>query len=286
MDKKLLWVWILALASCCTYAEQARGLFNYESVWRIVYFKASEQFVNQRPEQDNNPNQGFYYIYNILIKYAHSFAPMSAVESEMLASALAESEKLYLINEDGYQVIYVGDHFISDGFGWVALQDDDYQKLVNLLLVRKSRVGDVFNGQVEQTLKGYSDDAKRYLVANRDSTLARSQDRSQDRNQETKMKMGASQIQNDDIQVGSSQSSVNNHEASAHSGFKISIESGVARQFSINKSSPSGLGLETENYSAPKNDHSSTGYFIKMSVAIFVMACLFLGGRLLRQRKK
>lgn len=126
--------------------------FDYSKTWRIIYFQGDNQFVNQRPV-DYNPNQGFIFIYEILEKYVGRMQPFSDPPSEAEIKSLGIWTQLYLVNDAAYKELFLGDHTLSDAKGWVLMTDGDYLKLSQLLIERKNKTGDPFDGDKDRTLK-------------------------------------------------------------------------------------------------------------------------------------
>jgi hypothetical protein len=126
--------------------------FDYSTTWRIIYFQGNSQFVNQRP-LDYNPDQGFIAIFELLNKYVGNMHPFGAEVSDEKIESLGIWAQLYLINDATYQELSLGDHVLSDGKGWVTMANEDYEKLSRLLIDRKDKKGDHFDGDKEQALK-------------------------------------------------------------------------------------------------------------------------------------
>ena len=152
---KLLRLYILLILFGCvslstTAADEAA--FNYQTTWRIAYFQGSNLFVNQRPNGEYDPAQGFVRIYDILIKYVYLMQSLRQLNPEGDTSSLGIWTEIYLINDVATQKLFIGDHILSDGVGWVLMDDADYEKLRDIILQRKAKPGDTFDGDIEKML--------------------------------------------------------------------------------------------------------------------------------------
>jgi hypothetical protein len=145
----------------CTFAlaananEESAAPFNYNTTWRIVYFQGNNQFINQRSNDEYNPMQGFSFIYEILIKYVYSMQSVKQLSPDGSMSPLGIWTAIYLTNDIGYQKLFIGDHTLSDGYRWVLMEDNDYLKLSEILLKRKDKVENPFDGDIENALKSH-----------------------------------------------------------------------------------------------------------------------------------
>lgn len=139
--------------------------FNYSTTWRIIYFQGDTQFVNQRPDTEYNPLQGFIFIYEILNKYVYQMQKFNKdnINSEM--NDLGIWTQIYLVNDVTYQELFIGDHTLSDGKSWVILNDKDYLKLSQMLLRRQKENGNPFDGDKEKALNNllWTEKADPYL---------------------------------------------------------------------------------------------------------------------------
>jgi hypothetical protein len=146
---------ILSMFSSTVHADSEPS-FNYSTTWRIIYFQGESLFVNQRPDNEYSPLQAFIFIFEILNKYVYQIQKFNQADTGAEISELGIWAQIYLVNDVSYQELFIGDHTLSDGRGWVIMNDEDYSRLSKLLLHRKEVRGDPFDGDKEKTLKDLS----------------------------------------------------------------------------------------------------------------------------------
>jgi|GEM_PF-4400866 len=154
--KTLLLAVFISFITINVNAQDETQTFNYKTTWRIVYFKDDSQFINQRPNDEYNKQQGFIQLYEILIKYVYSMQPLDETEGHIDTIKLGIWDEIFLINDEGYQSLLIGNQILSDGKGWALMNENDYGKLRNILVERSSNKDNLYDGDKVKALNSLS----------------------------------------------------------------------------------------------------------------------------------
>lgn len=152
MCKHLISLFFCIFAAIHVSAQDVEKPFHYETTWRILLFSSDHYSVNERPEAEYDEMQGFIQIYDILIKYVHSMRPFNDGLLQVELNDLGVWCELYLINNEAYQHLFIGDHVLSDGKNWVLISEVDYKRLSEMLEDRRRDADNPYDGDKEKIL--------------------------------------------------------------------------------------------------------------------------------------
>lgn len=129
-------IFVVALLSVQGFAEQARVEFKYEYTEIIIHITPEGQIYNGRANAAYDSTHYFSLFYDLLIKY---LGRMELFDPGFTVNDVGVWHEMHMVSQFGSQVLYVGDHIVSDGLSWVHIAEKDYVFLQELINETKKR---------------------------------------------------------------------------------------------------------------------------------------------------
>lgn len=120
-------------------AQEVEKPFRYETSVFIIHFTEDKQGLNGRSNDEYHPQQMFSLIYDIVIRYVYRMTPFNQSDLSFNINDFAIWHEMIFINNVRGQRLLLGDHVLTDGSGWVQMNDEDYEKLHGIIIDIKER---------------------------------------------------------------------------------------------------------------------------------------------------
>jgi hypothetical protein len=155
--KNMCLVLIFTLVSMSALAESGQTRFKYEYTQFIIHFTPEGQIYNGRPNDIYNPKQHFNHFYDLLIRHVYLMEPFNSAFS---ISDIGVWHEMHMVSQFGSQVLYVGDHILSDGQSWVIISEQDYMNLQEHIKTTKRRDKQPLSRNKKALISRWVDQAK------------------------------------------------------------------------------------------------------------------------------
>lgn len=134
--KVLFLSFIFTLTPIQGFSEPEQVKFKYEYTEIIIHFTPAGQIYNGRSNGAYDSQHYFSLFYDLLIRY---LGQMELFDPVFSLDDIDVWHEMHMVSQFGSQVLYVGDHILSDGQSWVLISDKDYIFLQELISETKKR---------------------------------------------------------------------------------------------------------------------------------------------------